>query len=150
MNQHGATVSDLIAPSDDVSARRSEAVGAVDVEKVNVPVNITERIAGHLANVGYAVGNAGTSEVVGVAQVIAVSELLIRSNFLGPAITSCMGINGHNPNSSRRSTGENDQRTTTETSDFDDLSVVWELPGPVVEPSGLLVSQPTFNISDLI
>jgi len=73
MDQHGATVRYPVTPVDDVSARGSETVRAVDVEKVDVAVHVTEGVNRHLADVRDTLDDTGPLEIGGERGVIAVT-----------------------------------------------------------------------------
>lgn len=148
MDQHGATDSDPPTPVDDVSTGRPETVRAVDVEKVDVAVHVSVGVSGRLADVPDTLGDARSFEVGGECGVIAVAEPLIGRYLLRAAITAAVRIDRHDRRARGGGTGEDDQRTTPETTDLDDLGVVLQPPGALVEPSGLLIGQPTLDVGD--
>ena len=148
VDQHGATVRYSVTPVDDVSARRSETVRAVDVEKVDVAVHVTEGVNGHLADVRDTLRDTGLLEVGGEGGVIAVSEMLIGRYLLGAAVTATVRVDRHDPRAGGCGIGENDQRTAAETPDLNDLSALSKFPCAFMEPLGLLIGQPTLNVGD--
>ncbi len=148
MDQHGAAVRYSVTPVDDVPARRSETVRAVDVEKVDVAVHVTEGVNRHLADVRDTPSDTGPFEVGSVGGVVGVSELLVGRYLLGAAVTAAVRVNRHDCRTSRRGIGENDQRTAAETPDLNDLNAFLKLPGALMEPPGLLIGQPTLNVSN--
>ena len=86
MDQHRAATADPLAPLDDVGTGRTETVGAVDVEQVDLALHIIEGGIAHLADMGHALIDTRSREVGVEEVVVVVAAGLVGLDFLRPAI----------------------------------------------------------------
>ncbi len=133
MDQHGAAVGHPRTPVADVRARRPVAVCTVDVEHVDRPVDVGERIVGELADVADPVTDTGPLEVCEEHRVVVGGGIAVAVDLLWPTVVAGVRIDRDHRHVRRRCAGQHDRGTTLEAADLDDRAPGRAPVGAVVE-----------------